>query len=73
MANERNEHCPELNKALPEKNVMVLSSSADDGVNWLASSGTADAARVYIVGWCYGSYAAQLASFRNLETCRCAG
>lgn len=50
----------------------AMQDDLDDGVKWLVASGQADPARVCMVGWSYGGYAAQVASFRNPDLYRCA-
>lgn len=50
----------------------AMQDDVDDGVKWLVDKGQVDPARVCVVGWSYGGYVAQVASFRNPETYRCA-
>ena len=49
----------------------AMQDDVDDGVKWLADSGVVDPARVCVVGWSYGGYVAQVASFRNPDIYRC--
>lgn len=49
-----------------------MQDDLDDGVRWLAGSGTVDPKRVCIVGASYGGYAALWGATRNPETYRCA-
>lgn len=49
-----------------------MQDDLDDGVDWLAKSGTVDPKRVCIVGSSYGGYAALWGAIRNPERYRCA-
>ena len=42
------------------------------GAHWLVSQGIADAARMCIVGWSYGGYAALIAAVKEPQLYRCA-
>lgn len=50
----------------------AMQDDLDDGVRWLIDSGMVDAQRVCMIGWSYGGYAAQVASYRNPGIYRCA-
>ncbi|MGI8943122.1 MAG: alpha/beta hydrolase family protein [Qipengyuania sp.] len=49
-----------------------MQDDLDDAVRWAVERGTADPARVCIVGGSYGGYAALWGAIRNPETYRCA-
>ncbi|MES2989187.1 MAG: S9 family peptidase [Pseudomonadota bacterium] len=49
-----------------------MQDDLDDGVAWLAKSGTIDASRVCVMGASYGGYAAMWAAARNPGKYRCA-
>ena len=50
----------------------AMQDDLDDGMDWLAKEGIADAKRVCMVGASYGGYAALWAATRNPERYRCA-
>lgn len=49
-----------------------MQDDLDDGVSWLAQSGTINPARVCLVGGSYGGYAALWGVIRNPDRYRCA-
>jgi dipeptidyl aminopeptidase/acylaminoacyl peptidase len=50
----------------------AMQDDVNDGVAWLTGAGIADPRRVCVVGWSYGGYVAQVASFRDPDIYRCA-
>lgn len=50
----------------------AMQDDVNDGVAWLTGAGTVDPQRVCVVGWSYGGYVAQVASFRDPGIYRCA-
>jgi dipeptidyl aminopeptidase/acylaminoacyl peptidase len=50
----------------------AMQDDLDDGMDWLATEGIVDKARVCVVGASYGGYAALWAAIRNPERYRCA-
>ncbi|MCH8862735.1 MAG: S9 family peptidase [Proteobacteria bacterium] len=50
----------------------VMQDDLTDGTNWLVSEGLADPARICIVGWSYGGYAALMGAVKTPDLFQCA-
>lgn len=59
-------------KETGRNNWVVMQEDVEDGTKWLISEGYADPARICIVGWSYGGYAALLGAAKNPDLYNCA-
>ena len=50
----------------------VMQDDLTDGTKWLVAQGLADPARICIVGWSYGGYAALMGAIKTPDLYRCA-